>query len=466
VPERRLSLDVLSNRPARRLLRGAAFPLAFQAVTLLALLALAVNGWGIGAGAPTAELTTLRKTNLTTLVVWGLWWPGMIAAALAFGRAWCTVCPMELANRLGDALGRRLPFARLPLGRVLRAGWVVVAAYLSLQLLVAGASIHRVPHYTALLLLALLGTALAAGLVFREPRSFCKGLCPASALLSVYGRLTPIQLDVKDGAACERCETKDCVAAANRDRLDTRSCPSLLRPFARSASDGCVLCLQCAKVCPHGNVGLGVVSSGSPLRAPALLRPAEAAFVVVASGFVTHELAGEVKWLEAIYHRVPDAIGAYLPAVAFGWLEAAWFLVLFPAALWLVVAGVARLAGHRGGARELLLAAATGAAPIVAVAHLAKALAKLSSWGGFLPLALRDPRGLDTLRALAVGEQGSPGSIVALSTVGALTLASVVALAVWSWARGRGPGATAAGRTGVAVTAALWAVVLVIWVRG
>jgi polyferredoxin len=465
VPDRRLSLDVLSTRPARRLLRSPAFPLAFQLATLVALLALAVNGWGIGADASASELKTLRKTNLTTLVVWGLWWPGMIAAALVLGRAWCTVCPMELANRLGAALGKRLGLARLPLGRALRAGWGVVAAYLSLQLLVAGASIHRVPHYTALLLLALLGTALAAGLVFREPRSFCKGLCPAGALLSVYGRFTLVQLDVKDRAACERCTTKDCVAAANRDRLDARSCPSLLRPFARSASDGCVLCLQCAKVCPHGNVGFGHVPPGSPLRAPALLRPAEAAFVVVASGFVTHELAGEVKWLEALYHRVPETFGALLPGVSFGWLEAAWFLVLFPAALWLLVAGLARLAGQGGGARELLLAAATGAAPVVAVAHVAKALAKLSSWGGFLPLAVRDPRGLDTLGALDAGHRAAPGPMVALSTVGALTLAGVAALALWSWRRARRAGSTAAGRAGVAVTAALWTSVLVVWMR-
>jgi polyferredoxin len=151
-----------------------------------------VNGWGVGADTPAAELRTLRKTNLTTLVVWGLWWPGMIAAALVLGRAWCTVCPMELVNRIGDALGKRLPIARLPLGRALRAGWVVVAAYLCLQLLVAGASVHRVPHYTALLLLALLGTALAAGLVFREPRSFCKGSARRARSSPVYGRFTPV----------------------------------------------------------------------------------------------------------------------------------------------------------------------------------------------------------------------------------------------------------------------------------
>lgn len=463
MPPARLSLDLLSFRPVRRLLGSPAFPLALQILALVGVIALAINGWGIGPDASAAELKTLRKTNLTTLVVWGLWWPGMIATALLLGRAWCTVCPMELVSRLGDAAARRLGLRRLPLGSALGAGWAVVAAYLTLQLLVAGASIHRVPHYTALLLLALLGTALAAGLLVREPRGFCRSLCPAGVLLSVYGRFTPVQLDVKDPDVCAACATRDCVSAARRDRLDARSCPSLLRPFARSPSDGCVLCLQCAKTCPAENVGLGLATTASPLRSPAPLRAAEAVFVVIASGFVTHELAGEVPWLEGIFHRVPQALGLGLP---FGWIEAVWFLVAFPATLWLVVAGAARLAGHRGGARELLLAAATGAAPVVAVAHLAKALAKLASWGGFLPLALRDPRGLDTLGALGAKALPAPGPLVPLSVVGALVLCGLAALAVWSWRRQRTGAHVVAGRAGVLATAALFGAVLTVWVRG
>lgn len=415
-------------------------------------------------GASAAELKTLRKTNLTTLVVWGLWWPGMIAAALLLGRAWCTVCPMELVNRLGAAAGRRLGVARLPLWGLLRAGWAVVAAYLSLQLLVAGASIHRVPHHSALLLLALLASALATGLLFREPRSFCKALCPAGALLSVYGRFTPVQLETRDPAVCDACDTRDCVAAANRDRLDRRSCPSLLRPYARGAGDGCVLCLQCAKSCTRDNVGLGLAPASAPSRAHRLLRPAEAAFVMVASGFVTHELAGEVPWLEGIFHRVPEAFARTGAAAA--WAEAMWFLLGFPALLWVAIAAVARAAGHRGRLPDLLAAAATGAAPVVAVAHLAKALAKLASWGGFLPLALRDPAGVDTLRAIGAKALAPPGALAPLPMIGAAVLAGVLALAVWSWRRS-GAGATApAGRAGVFGAALLFSAVLGVWISG
>lgn len=460
-----VGFDLLALRGARSLVAWPGFPVVFQAGALAAVVALVAVGLGVGPGLSAGQLLTLRKTNLTTLVVWGLWWPGMIAVAIAFGRAWCTVCPMELVSRAGDAVARRLAWPRLRLGRLLRAGWVVVALYLALQLLVAGLSIHRVPHYTAILLLALGGVALVTGLVFRAPRSFCRCFCPAGALLSVYGRLTPVQLEMRDPSLCKRCPTKDCVRAQNRHRLDGRSCPSLLRPFDRQAADGCVTCFQCAKVCPHGNVGYGLVSAAAPIRRKALLRPSEAAFVMVALGFVFHELAGEVSWVDDAFHAVPRGLAQIAPSVPLGWAEALWFLMLFPLVVWAAIAVLGRVAGCRGGLGPLLLAAATGAAPVVAVAHLAKAVAKLTSWGVYLPLALRDPHGLDTLSQVADGSLAAPAALLGLTAVGAASLA-LIPIAAW-WALRRAwlmPAASiAAARVGSAAAAALFSAALAAW---
>ena len=461
----RVRFDLLGWRPVRAVLASAAFPLSLQVLSLAALLLLAANGLGLGPGMSEGELMTFRKTNLTTLVVWGLWWPGMIAVALTFGRAWCTVCPMELANRAGDAIARRVGWPRARLGKLLRAGWIIVILYLVLQLLVAGVSMHRVPHYTAILLLVLLGGALIAGLIFREPRSFCRAFCPAGALLSVYGRYTPIQLEARDPAVCERCPTKDCIRGENRYRFDKRSCPSLLRPYRRDASDGCVLCLQCAKVCPYQNMGVGLVTPDAPVRKKALLKPYEAAFVMVALGFVAHEVIGEVRWLDSAFHFVPEWLASLAPAVPFGWFEALWFLVLFPLVVWAAIAVVGHLAGHRAGLRSLLLAAATGAAPVVAVAHLAKAATKLTSWGGFLPLSLRDPQGLDTLHRLADGSMNSPAAVVGLSVLGWVMLAAILIIAwrAWRWSRQVTAESVMAARVGLAGTAAFFTSVLTVW---
>lgn len=462
----RIRMDILAFKPVRQLFMWPLFPVALQLMALVGVLGLALNGLGIGPGVKADELLTLRKTNLTTLVVWGLWWPGMIAIALAFGRVWCMVCPMEMVNRAGDALARRIGWPRARLGKFLRAGWLIVVIYLLLQLLVAGISIHRVPHYTSVFLLVLVGGALVTGLVFRESRSFCRAFCPAGALLSVYGRYTPLQLEARDPAVCDACTTRDCVRSENRYRFDKRSCPSLLLPFRREPSDGCVLCLQCAKVCPYGNMGVGLVASDAPVRRKSLLRPFEAAFVMVALGFVAHEVIGEVKWLDGFFHAVPKWLNTLTPSISFGWFEALWFLVVFPLAVWAGIAGLGYLLGHRGGLRILLLAAATGAAPVVAMAHLAKAAAKIASWGGFLPLAVRDPHGIETFNRIAEHSLVAPAGMLGLSIVGwvMLVLTLVMAWKAWSWARQVPVESLIAARSGLAGVAALFSAVLIIWV--
>ncbi|MEW6071001.1 MAG: hypothetical protein AB1726_00210 [Planctomycetota bacterium] len=457
--------DLLACRPVRRLVRAAGFPVAVQAFALAVVIALACAGLGIGASSSASELMLLRKTNLATLIVWGMWWPAMVALAIGAGRAWCTVCPMELVNRIGHGLAGRLGWPRARLGRVLRAGWLIVTIYVVMQLLVAGFSIHRVPHFTAVLLLVLGGGALLAGLVFREPRSFCIAFCPAGALLSVYGRLTPLQLEMRDPAVCAGCSTKDCVRAGNRRRFNRQSCPSRLRPFDREPADACVLCLQCAKVCPHDNVGFGLVAKEAPIRRKTLLRPAEAAFVLVALGFVSHEVIGEVKWLDEAFHVVPAGLASALPGVPFAWFEALWFLVLFPLMVWFAVVGLGRLAGHRGGIRPLLLAAATGAAPVVAVAHLAKAAAKVTAWGGFLPLALRDPRGSDTLHRIADHSLVPPAPFLSLTVIGwaMCPLVLFVTWRVWCGARRIRADAIPATRAGLIGASVLFTSVLTVW---
>lgn len=462
-----IRLDVLAPAASRAVLRARWFPVALQALALAAVIGLAWIGFSVAADRPASELLTLRKTNLTTLVVWGLWWPGLIALTLLFGRVWCTVCPMELVHRLGDAAGRRLPLPRARMGAFLRAGWMTLLAYFVLQVLVAGAALHRNPHYTAWLLAALFGLAFASGLFFRGGRAFCTGFCPASALLSVYGRFTPVQLEKRDAAACEECRDRACIAARNRARFDRRSCPSHLRPYERAPSDGCVLCLQCAKVCPQENIGLGLVSRAAGVRRQSVLRPFEVLFVIIASGFVAHEVIGEVKWLDEVFHAVPSALQRVAPSLPFGWFEAFWFLALFPAALWLAVAGVAWLAGHRGGFGALLTAAATGAAPVVALAHLAKAAAKISAWGAYAPLAVPDPRGLDTAERLLAGDLAAPAPLLGLSPIGWLTVIAT-ALVAWRSLRGLRRSSHAelpAAAAGLAVTAAFFGAVLIVWTR-
>ena len=65
------------------MVKSRLFPVILQAGMLALVGLLALNGLGLGSGMSSEEFMPFRKTHLTTLVVWGLWWPGMIAVALA-----------------------------------------------------------------------------------------------------------------------------------------------------------------------------------------------------------------------------------------------------------------------------------------------------------------------------------------------------------------------------------------------
>lgn len=350
------------------------------------------------------------------------------------------------------------------MGKFLRAGWMVILAYIAMQLLVEVGSVNHVPNRTALLLVGLLGVAFLTGLLFKHPRSFCQGFCPAGALLSVYGRYTALQLDVRKTSTCDECTSKDCIQEENRHKFDKRSCPSLLRPFNRKASDGCVLCFQCAKVCPHDNMGWGIAGPDSKIRKKILLKPYEAAFIMLAMGSVLHEASEEVPWLITILDRVPEIVSGFAPALE-GLFVFLWYIVLLPLAFWSLISVSTYLFGQRGKLGKTLLAAATGAAPIVAIAHFAKAGFKIFSFAGYIPASFSDPVGVQTMQRIASGAESSPGTIVALSLLGWIMLAATLGVA-WlaiKWLRDLSDEDLPAARVGMAGTLALFSAILVIW---
>jgi len=212
-------------------------------------------------------------------------------------------------------------------------------------------------------------------------------------------------------------------------------------------------------------MGFGLVESDAPIRRKALLKPFEAAFVMVALGFVAHEMIGEVKWLDAIFHTVPNWLNRSVPSVSFGWFEALWFLVLFPLIVWSAIAGMGYIMGHRGDLKSVLLAAATGAAPVVAVAHLAKAVAKISTWGGFLPMAVGTPKGIETFRAITEQTQSPPAGLLGLSIVGWMMLFCTILIA-WralAWARDIPEDSLPTARSALIATFILFTSVLITW---
>jgi polyferredoxin len=419
--------DLLRIPMVRALVLWRGFPYVFQALMLAVFVALAVISWGVFTP-PGVNAKLYAKTNLATLLIWGVWWPAMVWVAVLLGRAWCMVCPLELVSNVSERLARWLGLPQRPLRKWIASGTIIVGLYALIQMLVAGAHINRVPAYTSLFLIGLLAAALVTGLVFKD-RAFCRGFCPVGLLLGTYGRGGMLAVRAGAGSKCQGCTGKDCIMACNRNRLDARSCPSLLNPPKLNTNKDCLVCGQCIKSCQPDNMQLLLRRPfpTSDVRETVASWPVTL-FVMLVSGFVTWELLTEWKTAEKTFLTVPEWAAATLgwPAAG-GWLNGLWALGVVPLAAWSALAGVMRLFGEKERLTDLWRRLALPMAVVISVGHMSKGLPKFVSWLPFLPGALRDPVGAATAHAITAKTLATPAAAVSQAAVSLICLALMTA---------------------------------------
>lgn len=409
--------NLLQISAVRRLVLWRGFPSVLQAVVLLIYLTLAVIGWGHLT--PTGVNTKLyAKTNVVNLVIWGLWWPAIIWVTVLLGRAWCTVCPLELVSSWSERVGDRLGLRQRPLAGWLAKGGLALVLFALLQLLVPGTQLHRMPHYTSLFLWISLAVAVMVGLLIKD-RAFCRGFCPVSLLLNAYGR---------GGAIAVR-------AAHDANRgcgLNAHHCASLLNPIKLNSNRDCLVCGQCVKAGGPDDMQLLLRSpfGAADLREPLASWPLTM-FVMVVSGFVTFELCGVWKAADPVFVWAPKQASAALNAgAAAGWIQGLWTVAVVPLLLWLVLGLVTRAAGGAASLGEAWRRLALPMAIVVAAGHMAKGLEKFTSWVGFLPHALREPTGVSTALQMNAKTMAQPEAWLSLPALSVITML-LMAIALW-----------------------------------
>lgn len=409
-------------------------------VMLGLLLAMIAYGWNQHAipGVPVRD--PLMYTNFTTFNLWVFWMMGMVLIAMVLGRSWCTVCPVGWLNGVVSRFGLR---RELP-------AWLknfvpVTLVLVFLQMLVYFLAVHRYPDYSSVLLTWMLILALAVGLVYRR-RAFCLLLCPAGAVFSLYARLAPWQLRVKDGDVCEGCLDKPCIATGlvckeavlGNIKLSWQSrpegCPVALVPAEIKDSSACTLCLNCVQNCCNDNVTLGFRSWPADLRQGGL-RPGEALFFLVLLGLLTANFSKVYVSLREAIFWLPEKLALSLGWEAAGFypLAVVWiglvfpFLLLLPGLL-IYLAGQIRVAtvpdpaAQPVGARDKVFSfeslmslvgrLALPLLPLVLSAHVALAVVKLNAKLGYLPLALQDPSGVKSFLAINIMQTLSPPGVL------------------------------------------------------
>jgi hypothetical protein len=410
-------IDLLQFGPLKSTILCSGFPYLFQVGMLVLFVGFAVLAWGLFPPEGVAD-KLYAKTNLVNLVIWGLWWPAMVLTTIFFGRVWCMICPLEFVANLTERLGRRLGISQWRLRRWLRDGFLILGLYALIQMLVAGIHLHRIPAYTSIFLWMMLGLAAFVGFFFAD-RAFCRGFWPVGLLLGTYGRGSMLVVRSKSRETCQDCEGKECVAACERTRLDARSCPSLLNPAKLSSNQDCLVCGQCLKSCRPDNMQLLIRSPfhGDDSREAAASWPVTL-FVMLVSGFVLYELCSEWPAAESAFQWVPVSLAGWVGATGLvGWFNGVWMLIIVPLALWYFL-GLITVVSRESS--SVVMAWRRLALPLVVVisaGHLAKGLAKLSSWSGFLPFAINNPNGIQTALEISTGQMPQPAPLLSLAAV-------------------------------------------------
>lgn len=422
--EQKSGYNLLQISLVNKLIDWKGFPYVFQFLMLFVFMALIFIGWQVYAPASIND-KLFAKTNIVTLLIWGIWWPLMVWFAVTMGRVWCMICPLELVSNLTERLSRKFGIRQRALSKWIRGGAIIVFLYALIQLLVAGIHLHRIPAYTSFFLIGLLTISVIVGFFFKD-RAFCSGFCPIGMLLNAYGRGGMIAVRAGSGSTCQTCSAKDCIISCDRNKLDARSCPSLLNPPKLNTNKDCLVCGQCIKSCEPDNMQLLLRKPFDKIDA----REEKASwaltiFIMMVSGFVTSELTTEWKAANKVFVFIPEVFSELINSQQLsGFIEGIWTISLFPLLLWTLLGLITK---STKGANRITDAWRRLALPLVIIisaGHLTKAVAKLNTWISFLPGSIKDPSCQSSLKSITAGVD-VPGVLLSnqiVSIIGLLLL--------------------------------------------
>ena len=205
--------------------------------------------------------TAVPGLNFGTAITWYVWFCLVFVMMVVVGRAWCAMCPFggfaewvqrralwkRAQHRLG--LGRTLPEPIARYGFLLSVGAFLVLTWIEEFFNIAGPGN---PAATSFMVLGIVTSALVFFLAF-DRRSFCRYICPLSALIGTVGAMGSVAgFRTRDRAVCVSCQTKDCM----RGGQSGYGCPWYTWPGSADSNLACGLCSECYKACPSGNIGL------------------------------------------------------------------------------------------------------------------------------------------------------------------------------------------------------------------
>ena len=383
-------IDVLKNAPVLRKIISSRWPQIILVILSMMMIYVVL-------------LTTLFGTkvsgrNLGVLLMWAIWLFLLVAILTPFlGRIWCTICPLPF---LGDWLQRRSFFTPqkgktneynnwysglfLKWPAYLKNDWLKLIVFLILTTFSTTLVANPMASAIAVILLVLAPTLMS---VFWENRTFCRYICPVSAFVGPFSRMSPIALRSKSQPTCDNCKPHYCQKGSPKGW----ACPYGLNVGQIKENQDCGLCLECTRSCLYNNVTIYKRSFFSELgirnRSEAWLTMAVFSLSIVYSVLYEGTWSEVRDYVNILDKQNWDLFGLY---TLFVWTLS---LVLVPGLVYLLSWTATKLSGIKHRTNEVFLASTGALLPLGLMLWIAFVIPMLFVNVTFILQSMSDPFG-------------------------------------------------------------------------
>lgn len=289
-------MNILDIPLVKRFLKSAWFPPVFQIPMLVFFIIIILAGlFDIQMG----------DRNIATLLMWTVWWAGIIFTFVFFGRIWCMACPY---GALQDWIQRIFTFNK-DFPKPVRNVWLSSFLFFGLTWWDSYSGIVNKPALTAYILLGLFIAAIGIAVVFKG-RAFCRYVCPIGGLIGIYSMFSPVELRNKCLDVCRGHKVKECIKGTE----NSYPCPMFQTPMTLDRNNYCNFCSECIKSCSQDNIVIRSRSFAKDLWFAAKGYMDEAFLAMTLVG-ITIVLTGEMV---EPWHRWMDIAGKLVPFNALG----------------------------------------------------------------------------------------------------------------------------------------------------
>jgi polyferredoxin len=284
--------------------------------------------------------------NLSTKLIWTVWWAGVIFTFVLVGRVWCFMCPLGAVSEwLSNAVN-----ATKKLPPRMRNVWLANLLFIILTWLDITLGVVSIPVLTGVLFVAITVIAIVTSLIY-ERRTFCRYLCPIGGIIGIYSLFSAVELRSKDCSVCKSHNKKECYVGGDKGR----GCPMFELVQTMDSNNACNFCGECIKSCSRNNISLRFRPFFKDAWTTSRYSLDEAALAIVLVGvsiFVTGDMLEPwEEWMAAAKALVPaELLGIEydytIEVVAKSFLYVLFSLIIIPGALLLASVFSNKLSGQ------------------------------------------------------------------------------------------------------------------------